>query len=500
MSAPAKVLGLALAASLALSGCVAVPLPPLGAQHGAKEIASLEPGMSTRQDVRRVLGEPELALTARYDLFELSEEDLNVLVIPVLLPVAGFGPIGEARHRVLAAYGPDEILQSLEWEALVDGQAVALAMPDSEASDAARAEIPPQLLAWQPPTNWGSSLSVSPDGTAFAVSYAVGEAEGRARSLTQLRDPQSAELLQEIEYGPVGCPLLVPPSRTPFWGQPDPTVFLGNGLHLASIARDGVICIWNPETQRGVLTLDAGADEVSRLASAQTSPILASANSNGLVKLWDGVTGREIVSISPCASEPGCDHDGRSLVLALSDDGRLLVTSQYGGRSLLGARSRGVVRFWDATSGRELASVALPREGTALIAQKLALAPDRSRLAVHLGDHVEIWRLGDAFAERTAQGGDSGTAMAVELERVLLLPLDDETAYAERSLGFSRDGTRLVAGNGNAVGWDTATWRQSWRMVPGASDWALGTELGQGYAVASDGRRIVTAKGVWAVP
>jgi hypothetical protein len=333
MSGQATVLSLAVAALTAVGGCVAVPLPPLGAQHGAKEISSLEPGTSTRQDVRRVLGDPELALTARYDLFELSEEDLNVLVIPVLLPVAGFSPVGEARHRVLAAYGPDEVLQSLEWEALVNGEPVASAMADSEASDAVRAELPPRLLAWQAPANWGSSLVVSPDGTAFAVSYAVGEAEGTARSLTQLRDPQSAELLQEIEYGPVGCPLLIPPSRTPFWARPDPTVFLGDGLHFASIARDGVVCIWNPETQRGVLTLKAGTEEVSRLASSRSSSVLASADSKGMVKLWDSISGREIASVLPCAAEPGCDHDGRSLLLALSDDGRLLVTSQYGGRA-----------------------------------------------------------------------------------------------------------------------------------------------------------------------
>ena len=90
--------------------------------------------------------------------------------------------------------------------------------------------------------------------------------------------------------------------------------------------------------------------------------------------------------------------------------------------------------------------------------------------------------------------------MAVDLERVLLLPLDDETAFAERSLGFSRDGAVLVAGNGNAVGWETATWVQSWRMVPSASDWAFGRALGQGFALASDGRRLVTAEGVWATP
>jgi hypothetical protein len=184
----------------------------------------------------------------------------------------------------------------------------------------------------------------------------------------------------------------------------------------------------------------------------------------------------------------------------LSDDGRLLVTSQYGGRSFWGPKSRGVVRFWDATSGRELAGIALLREGTALVAQKLALSPDRSRLAVHLGDHLEIWHLGEVLVDPATPPEDRRAAMAVDLERVLLLPLDDETAFAERSLGFSRDGAVLVAGNGNAVGWKTATWRQSWRMVPSASDWAFGRALGQGFALASDGRRLVTAEGVWATP
>lgn len=499
MSAHAAVLCLALASSIALSGCVMVPLPPLGAQRGAREIKSLEPGASTRQDVRRVLGDPDLALTARYDIFELSEEDLNLLVIPVLLPLGGFGPVGEARHRVLAAYGPDEILQSLHWEALVDGRSVAADMAPAKATNAVRAEIPRQLLGWQPPTNWGGSVAVSPAGRSFAISYAAGEAPARTRSLTQLRDTQSAELLQEIEYGPVGCPLLVPPADQ-FWGEPDPTVFLSDGLHLATIARDGVVCVWSPETQRGVLTLDAGADEVRRLASAQAAPVLASADANGVVKLWDGVSGREMASVSPCSLEPGCDHDGRSLVLALSDDGRLLVTSQYGGRGLWGTDFRGAVRFWDATTGSELASMALPRGGLALVGQKLALSSDRGRLAIHLRDHVEILRLGEAEPGRTAQGEDRRAAMAVELERVLLLPLEDQDVYRERSLGFSRDATRLVAGNGSMLGWETASWRQIWRMVPSVSDWAVVSEFGQGFTLATDGRRIVTVGGVWAVP
>jgi hypothetical protein len=90
--------------------------------------------------------------------------------------------------------------------------------------------------------------------------------------------------------------------------------------------------------------------------------------------------------------------------------------------------------------------------------------------------------------------------MAVELERVLLLPLEDQDVYRERSLGFSRDATRLVAGNGSMLGWETASWRQIWRMVPSVSDWAVVSEFGQGFTLAIDGRRIVTVGGVWAVP
>jgi WD40 repeat protein len=236
------------------------------------------------------------------------------------------------------------------------------------------------------------------------------------------------------------------------------------------------------------------------LASAQAAPVLASADANGVVKLWDGVSGREMASVSPCSLEPGCDHNGRSLVLALSDDGRLLVTSQYGGRGLWGTDFQGVVRFWDATTGSELASIALPRGGAALMDQKLALSSDRSRLAIHLKDHVEIWRLGETEPGRTAQEQNRRAAMVVELERVLLLPLDDKDVYRERSLGFSQDATRLVAGNGNTLGWKTASWRQIWRMIPSVSDWAIVSELGQGFTFATDGRRIVTVGGVWAVP
>jgi hypothetical protein len=468
-----------------VGGCVmmALPLPPSGMQRGAKEIDSLRIGVSTREEVRQALGSPSRLIgDRRYEIFELSEEDFNLAWILIfgMGGGAGVNPVGESHHRVLVEYGPDEVLRSLHWEAWGD-------LPSDAPPPGA--ETARQISTWESPESRRSSIAVAPSGRILAIDYSVPEKVAPyARSLTQVRDRATGELLQDIENGPAGCPPLFAPGAD---GRRS-TVFLSDGVHLASIARDGIVCIWNPTTQRGVLTLDAGKGPATQVAAARTAPILASAHTYGLVKVWDVTSGREVTSVSPCSVEPRCT---RGDALALSDDGRLLATAQ---------RLR-TVSLWDGATGTELAEIT---QRPALPSPRLALSSTPERLAIHLGDHVQIWRL-----RRTAPGESEGeprrSDVTVELEQVLLLPygcqqwlrLSDRLAppYSPPqmpSLGFSADGARFAAGEGSVVVWETVSWRQIWRADEACDD----SRWDRGFVLTADGAAIVTDRGVWQLP
>jgi WD40 repeat protein len=453
------------------------------------EIERLRVGQSSRAEVHQALGSPDLIVGDRYEIFELSEEDLNLLIIPVAIPIGGFEPVGEKRHRVLAEFGPDDLLLSLHWEALVDDRSYS--GEEVEGAEGVPSEAKGPALAWKVAESWGRSVTVSPSGGRIATSDGIGPDARRTRSLTRVRDGQDGVLLQEIEYGPVGCPLLIPPD-----GELDPTAFLGDEAHLASLARGGIVCVWNLETQRGVLTLEAGDDEATQLVSARDVPVLASAAANGLVKVWDGRSGREIASVRPCSFPPGCHGNGWSLGLALSNDGRWLATSQYGGRSPLRTNYRGALRLWDASTGREVATIHLPGRGPMFQFQTLALSAETQRLAVNFGDHVQVWRVGETMPGALPDAAATAGMGHVELERVLLLPL----AGSPGSLAFSREGGRLVAGNGSVLLWETDTWRQIWRLSAPTPFSTFRGDFANRFAFSGDGHRIVTFRGVWELP
>ncbi len=85
---------------------------------------------------------------------------------------------------------------------------------------------------------------------------------------------------------------------------------------------------------------------------------MASAGDEGVVRLWDASTGRELHRLT-----------GAARSLAFSPDGRLLATADF--------ERDGRVRLWDVTSGRE----ARPLEAGEGLWECVAFAPDGNTLA-----------------------------------------------------------------------------------------------------------------------
>jgi WD40 repeat protein len=184
----------------------------------------------------------------------------------------------------------------------------------------------------------------------------------------------------------------------------------------------------------------------------------------------DGRTGAERFarefeeSVGGVAASP----DGKVLAVAISDLGR-------------GAQNR--VVLLDATSGDRLAALPVQRKGAAV----LAFSPEGRFLAVGFGGAVQVWDVKTRELVRTfrgfervvsslafspdgkllASGTQDGQVWVWATDTGRPLQLIEVGGRGVRSLGFSRDGTRLVT-LANAV--PVSLWNVTPANAPPAGD------------------------------
>jgi WD40 repeat protein len=268
-------------------------------------------------------------------------------------------------------------------------------------------------------------------------------------------------------------------------------------------ASNGSAQNWSPSTGLGGrLRLDSpvafnGMRKLVRgeglwnLISARSAPIIAAIDVKRSIALWNGLTGSKISTITPCKPEDSC-HKPK---MALSDDGQLLVTlhdkwARPEGQWKYELQGYGV-RLWDVETGAELAAFELTH--TPGREPELAVSPDLRRVAVHVGDHVQIWRVNE-MPGPAWQGGEAPaqqqTPWSARLERVLILPPTLVSFTPAHSVAFSADGRKLVASSGSLLMWEVGVWREIWRVPSFLLDFFL----------TADGRRIITRSSFYEVP
>lgn len=302
-------------------------------------------------------------------------------------------------------------------------------------------------------TYWRAPAALSPDGaTAAASGY----------SSTRVWEVKTGRMLRELSHPKAGCP------RGLF--------FAPDGSRLLASWVDAGVCQWDfarPKCWKPI------GDGVMRRRPATPSPdgkALLSSDQSGTLCLWDAADGKELRRFGGHGGEP-------SWTAAFSPDGRTIASAAFGdsirlwqtasgreirrwdapsgkdrwlerqeepslsfsadGKRLASTRTR-VVKIWDTTAGRQIAS--LLGHGDDVL--QVAFSPDGKKLA-SLGREgtILIWdaeRLrGDKPSQRTtltsdeletrwAELGDADAYVADEAAAVL-------TAAAEQTVALARE-------------------------------------------------------------
>ena len=109
--------------------------------------------------------------------------------------------------------------------------------------------------------------------------------------------------------------------------------FSPNGHMLATADRNGAIILWDPESGQELFTLAGHKASVTALSWRDDSKLLASSSEDGSVKLWETQEGKQVKSWNAHASGALCigySHEGR--LVSCGRDGQVVVWEASGNR------------------------------------------------------------------------------------------------------------------------------------------------------------------------
>jgi WD40 repeat protein len=231
-------------------------------------------------------------------------------------------------------------------------------------------------------------------------------------------------------------------------------VFRPDGKAIASASTDGTVKLWLVETAKELATLAGHVGPVNVVAFSPDGRALVSGGADQTVRGWDAHTGAALFTLD--------GHAGAVSALAFSPDGKALVSGGEDG-----------LKLWDLTTRKEQHAF----QGYAGVVSAVALSPDGTTLASggterdNQGEwfgEVKLWDTA-TYHERATLRGQIGLV---------------------RSLAFAAGGQTLAVGGGDAT-------VRLWDVVTGQELAALHGHAGRvsGVAFRADGSALAVAGG-----
>jgi RNA polymerase sigma factor (sigma-70 family) len=256
------------------------------------------------------------------------------------------------------------------------------------------------------------------------------------------------------------------------WEVFGPLAFTPDGRTLVRGGwRDGEVRFYDPATGKLLRHFPAHEKGIIALDLARDGKLLATAGSDGFVRLWDVAAGR-------MAQDFGGKQQFLAWIVALSPDARILVSAHEGGQ----------IRLWETATGKplreypvagDIQGIALSPNGKVLATAFASSSNEHYILLRDLASGKEVGRITGSYArpfQALAFSPDGRTLVTCGQSSRDLYLWEVGTGQLRRqysghqgplfSVAFSPDGRMIASGSfdGSALLWDVGGWRS--RLAP----------------------------------